>query len=76
MNEKTTSLLLICLVALSIIYACNSSTTLSSHIKRSVDGVRSRSPTPSEETCQNGKLTYPGPHPGIMGDPVDDVRTH
>jgi len=75
MNEKTASLLLICLVALSIVYACNS-TALSSHIRRSVDGVPSRSPTATEGTCQNGELTYPGPNPDIMGDPVDDVRTH
>jgi len=75
MNEKITSLLLICLVALSITYGC-SSTALSSHLRRSVDGVPSRSPNVTEEPCQNGKLSNPGPNPNIMGDPVDDVRIH
>jgi len=75
MKGKITSLLLICLVALSIVYGCNS-TALSSHLSRSVDGVRSGSPGVTEEPCQNGKLSHPGPSPGIMGDPVDDVRTH
>jgi hypothetical protein len=75
MNGKITSLLLVCLVALSIVYGCNS-TALSSHLRRSVGGVPSRSPTVAEEPCQNGKLSYPGPNPGIMGDPVDDVRIH
>ena len=75
MNEKITSLLLICLVALSITYGC-SSTALSSHLRRSVDGIPSRSPNVTEESCQNGKLSHPGPKPIFMGDPVDDVRIH
>jgi hypothetical protein len=75
MNEKIASLLLVCLVALSIVYGCNSN-ALSSHLGRSVDSVPSRSPTVAEEPCQSGKLSYPGPNPDIMGDPIDDVRTH
>ena len=76
MNEKTISLLLVCLVALSIVYACNSNIALSSYTRPSVNAVPSGSPIATEENCQNEKLTYPGPHPDIMGDPVDDVRTH
>lgn len=75
MNEKIASLLLICLVALSIVYGC-SSTALSSHATRSIDGVPFRPTTVTEETCQNVKLPYPEPNLDIMGDPIDGPRPH
>lgn len=75
MNEKITSLLLICLVALSIAYGC-SSTTLSSHETLSVDGVPSEPTTVTEDPRQNAKLPPPKPNFEILGDPVDDVRPH
>lgn len=75
MNEKITSLLLICLVTLVIVYGCGS-TILSSHVTRSVDGVPSGPTTITEDPCQNGKLPCPKPNLDILGDDVDDVRPH
>jgi hypothetical protein len=75
MNEKITSLLLVCLVTLVIVYGCGS-TVLSSHLTRSVDGAPSRSTIVTEDPCQNVKIAHPKPNFGILGDPVDDVRPH
>ena len=75
MNEKITSLLLVCLVTLAIAYGC-SSAALSSHVTRSVDGVSSELTTVTEDPSQNVKLSYPKPNLEILGDPVDDVRPH
>jgi len=75
MNEKITSLLLICLVALSIVYGC-SSTALSKHTTRSVDAVPFGPTTVAEDPCQNAKLSHLKPNLDILGDSVDDVRPH
>lgn len=75
MNEKITSLLLVCLVALSIVYGY-SSTALSNHETLSVDGVSSGSITGAEDSGKNAKLSRPKPNLDILGDPVDDVRPH
>ena len=75
MNEKITSLLLICLVALSIVYGC-SNTALPSHEALSVDGVSSGPTTIAEDLGKNAKLSCPKPNLDILGDPVDDVRPH
>jgi len=73
MKEKIASLLLICLVALSIVYIC-SSTALSCHVPRSIDAVTSRPTSATEEPRQNVKLSYPEPIP--LGDPIDDPVPH
>ena len=75
MNKKITSLLVICLAALTIIYGC-SSAALSSYIMRSVDGVPSEPVTAAEDPRQNAKLPHSKPHLEILGDPVDDVKPH
>ncbi|TET20746.1 hypothetical protein E3J74_02155 [Candidatus Bathyarchaeota archaeon] len=75
MNEKITSLLLICLVTLAILYGC-SSTALSNHTTRSIDAVPSGPTTVTEDPIQNGKLSCPKPNLDILGDEVDDVRPH
>jgi hypothetical protein len=75
MNGKTTSLLLICIVTLAIVYGC-SSAALSSHVMRSVDCVPSEPTTITEDSCQNVKLPHPKPNLEILGDGVDDVRPH
>ena len=73
MNEKITSLLLMCLVALSIIYGCG--TAFSNHLTWS-DGVPSGPTTAAEEPCQDVGLSCPEPNPDIMGDPIDDPTPH
>lgn len=75
MNGKITSLLLICVVTLAIVYGC-SSAALSSHVMRSVDCVPSKPTTVTEDPCQNVKLPHAKPNLEILGDPVDDVRPH
>ena len=73
MNDKIASLLLICLVALSIVYVC-SSTALSSHATQSVDAVPSGPTTVIGEPRQNVKLSNGEPTPRILGDPIDDPK--
>ena len=75
MNEKITSLVLICLVTLAIVYGC-SSTALSSHATRSVDGVPSMPTTLTEDSRQNIKLFHPKPNLDILGDPIDGPKPH
>lgn len=75
MNEKITSLLLICLVTLVIVYGCGS-TALSSHVTSSVDGVPSRPTAVTEDPRQNVRMSHSKPNFGILGDDVDDVRPH
>lgn len=75
MREKIVSLLLVCLVALSIVYGC-SSAALSSQATQSMDAVPSRPTTVTEEIRQKGKLSRPGPPLNIMGDPIPDVKPH
>lgn len=75
MNEKITSLLLIGLVALSIVYGC-SNTALPSHETLSVDGVSSGPTIIAEDPGKNAKLPPPKPNFEILGDPVDDVKPH
>lgn len=75
MNEKITSLLLICLVALSIVYGC-SNAALPSHETLSVDGVSSGPTTIAEDPGKNAKLSRPKPNFDVLGDPVDDVKPH
>ncbi len=75
MNGKTVSLLVICLVALSIVYGC-SATALSSHATRSVDAVPSRTPSITEEDHENVRLSYVGPNTDILGDPIDNPSPH
>ena len=73
MNERTTSILLICFVALSIVY-CYSSTILPCHATESIDAVHSRPTTLTKEPCQNVKLSYPRPNWNVLGDPIDNPR--
>jgi hypothetical protein len=73
MNEKITSLLLVCLVSLSIFYGC-STTASSSHTIQSIDAVPSRPTNVTEEPGQNAKLAYPELTP--LGDPIDDPVPH
>ena len=71
MKEKIASLLLICLVALSIVYVC-SRTALSRHTTRYKDAVPSRPASVTKEPPQNVKPSYPEPIP--LGDPIDDPK--
>jgi hypothetical protein len=73
MEEKIGSILLICLVALSIVYVCNS-TALSSHATKSIDTAPSKPIILTEDSCQNRKLSYPEPIP--VGDPIDNPIPH
>jgi len=75
MNDKITSLVLICLVTLAIVYGC-SSTALCNHATRSVDGVPSRPTTLTEDPHQNVKLSHPKPNLDILGDPIDGPKPH
>jgi len=75
MNKKITSLLLICLVALSIVYGWGN-TALPSHETLSVDGVASGPTTIAEDPGKNARLSRPKPNFDILGDPVDDVKPH
>jgi len=75
MKEKTVSLLLICLVVLSIVYSC-SSTILSSHTTRSVGAVPSTSTTITAKHLKNPKPPYRGPNFDITGDPIEAVKPH
>lgn len=69
MKKSIVSILVVCLVALSIVYVF-SSIDSSSHETQSVDAVPSRPTTVAEEQHQNTKLSYPRLIP--LGDPVDD----
>lgn len=73
MNKKIVSLLLLCLVALSIVYVC-SITALSSHATQSIDVMASRATASTEEHHQNTKLSNGEPTPRILGDPIDDPK--
>ncbi len=75
MKEKMVSLLLVCLVVLSIVYCC-SSTILSSHATRSVDAALSRPTIVTVKHRRNPKLPYRGPNFDISGDPVEDIKPH
>jgi len=75
MNEKITSLVLICLVTLAIVYGC-SGTALPSHATRSVDGVPSRPTTLTEAPRQNVKLSHPKSNLDILGDHIDGPKPH
>jgi len=75
MKEKMVSVLLVCLVVLSIVYCC-SSTILSSHATQSVDVVLSRSTTMTVKHRRNPKLPYRGPKFHITGDAIQDVKPH
>jgi hypothetical protein len=69
MKEKIAPLLLLCLVAVSIIYGFGSVAS-SSHDMRSIDAVPSRPTALTEDHHQNAKWSYPRLVP--LGDPVDD----
>lgn len=73
MKEKMASILLICLVALSIIYVCNS-TALSSHELQAIGTAPSRPTSITETPSPKGRLSYPAPIP--MGDPIDNPIPH
>ena len=73
MNEKIASLLLVCLVSLSIVYGC-STTASSSHAIQSIDAVPSGPTSVTEEPGQNVKLSYLDLIP--LGDPIDDPVPH
>ena len=75
MNGKIVSVLLVCLVAMSIVYVC-SSTALSSHATQSIGAVPSGPTIVTEEIRQKGKLSPLGPPMSIMGDPIKDVKPH
>lgn len=69
MNEKITCFLLVCLVAMLIIYGW-SNIALSSPATQSIGAVASEPITVAEDTSQNVKLAYP------LGDPIDDPVPH
>jgi len=73
MNGKIVSLLLICLVALSIVYSC-SGTALSSQQPQSDDVVSSGTCKTSERLSRGPKLAFREPRLKISGDPVDDPK--
>ncbi|UCC33567.1 MAG: hypothetical protein JSW53_00740 [Candidatus Bathyarchaeota archaeon] len=75
MKERLAGLLLVCLVALSIVYVC-SSTILYCNVPPSLDGVTSWPALVLEEARHKGKPTDRGPPMDIMGDPVEDVKPH
>jgi len=69
MKEKTVILMLICLVALSIVYSCTG-IAFSSH-------TTPTGPTRvTEEKHPNVKPSYPEPNLNILGDPIDNPRPH
>ena len=70
MNEKIASILLICLVSLSIIY-CYSITALPSHTTHYREVALSQRTTVTKE---NAKLSYSKPNLGVLGDPIDDPK--
>ena len=70
MIEKITSLLLVCVVALSIICACSS--FLSSHPAPSVEAISSGPSTVIEKPWRNSKLPIQEIRLHITGDPIDD----
>lgn len=74
MKKKIASLLLVCIVALSIVYVC--STTLYSRITQSMDAMPSRSTIVTDEIYQKEKLHSPEPPLKVTGDPVEDVKPH
>lgn len=73
MKEKIASLLLICLVALSVVYIC-SSTAFSNLVTKAIDAVPSKPITVTEGPRQDGKLSCPKPVP--LGDPIDNPKPH
>jgi hypothetical protein len=69
MKGKIASLLLLCLVAVSIFYGF-SSIASSGHEIQSMDAAPSSPTTITENPCQNIKRSYPRLVP--LGDPIDD----
>lgn len=72
-NKKIVSLLLVCLVAMSIVYSC-SGTALSSHQTQSDDVVSSSPSKTTEGLGRSAKLAFREPNLEISGDPVDDPK--
>lgn len=73
MNKKIACLLVICLVALSIVYV-GGSTALASHATQPIDAVPSTRTTATEGPSQNKGLSYQKPIP--LGDPIENPRPH
>ena len=73
MKMKTVSLLLVCLVTLSIVYAYGS-TALARHATQPIDAAPSKLLTITEEALQNANL--PSAQLVPLGDPIDDPIPH
>ncbi len=73
MNRKIVSVLLICLVALSIVYSC-SGMALSSQQLQSDEVLSSGTCNRSERLSRGPKLAFREPNLEISGDPVDDPK--
>ena len=73
MKIKTVSLLLVCLVALSILYAYGSA-TLAPHATQPLGTAPSTLLTMTEETLRNANL--PPAQLVPLGDPIDDPIPH
>lgn len=72
MNKKIACLILICVAALPIVYACSNLTLFAQETH-----IKNVSPKPvalTEDLLQQGKLSYPAPIP--TGDPVDNPIPH
>lgn len=75
MKGKIVSVLLICLVGLSITFSC-SSMVMSSPALQSSSAVQSKSNTITEEPRQITKLSCPELNLKPMGDSIDDPTPH
>jgi len=73
MKSKMASLLLLCLVAVSIFYGF-SRIASSGYEIQSIDAVPSSPTAITENPCQDIKQSYPRLVP--LGDPIDDPTPH